>query len=69
MNEHILQLMNKIKYPFSKCKNLFKRKKEQAKGNITRQEYMVEKMLIFLLATLVVVTVAVLIVMFIILPG
>ncbi len=69
MNEHILQLMNKMKYPFSRCKNLIKRKREQEKGNITRKENLVEKALIVTLGALVVLTVAGLIIVFAVLPG
>lgn len=68
MNEQILQLMNKMKYPFSRCKNLLKRKKEQEKGNVTRKEKMSETKVLLALALLIVLTVTAIIIVFNLLP-
>jgi len=64
MNEYLLQLMNKAKYPFSKSKNVDKRKKEQAKNNISRKERMDEIKLIVALALILAVTIAALILVY-----
>ncbi len=64
MNEYLLQLMNKAKYPFSKSKNVDKRKKEQAKNNISRKERMAEIKLIVALALILAVTIAALILVY-----
>ena len=56
MNEYLLQLMNKAKYPFSKNKNIAKRRKEQAKGNITRMENQAELKMLFALGAIIVVS-------------
>ncbi len=69
MNEHILQLMNKVKYPFSRCKNLSKRKREQEKGNITGKERTAETLVIIALAFVVILAAAGLIILFTLLPG
>ena len=69
MNAYLLQLLNKAKYPFSKCKNRIKRKREQERGNIARKERLNEILVIIALAVVVIVTLAGLIVLFNLLPG
>ncbi len=54
MNAYLLQLMNKIKYPFSRCKNIARRRREQAKANLTQKERFDEIKLIIVMLVVVV---------------
>jgi len=57
MNEYLLQLINKAKYPFAKSKNIVKRRAEQAKGNMPRNERLAEIKMLCVMAAIVLATV------------
>ena len=57
MNEYLFQLINKAKYPFAMSKNIVKRRAEQSKDNIPRNERLAEIKMLFVLAAIVLATV------------